>query len=189
MGNPENFVSDKRTVPDFGAGVQWSYGQGAATLSSNDNLGAQVGFAAFHLNKPNTGFQEDNDSRYIRFVIHGTLSYGIKNTPFQINPGLIIQMQGPSRMYYFGSNVKYSLQESSKYTGNLLSRSLNIGCFYRIKDAIMLSTQLEWDQYAFGISYDINLSQLSEATSGKGAIELSLRYIPVSKKSSGSCLL
>jgi type IX secretion system PorP/SprF family membrane protein len=187
-GTAEVFDTQKRMAPDIGAGIQWSYGKGAATLSSNDAIGAQLGFAAYHVNMPNTGFQEDADKRYIRMVLHGSFSYGIKNTPIQLNPCGIVQMQGPSRMYYGGMYFKYRLQESSKYTGNLSSRSLNLGSFYRVGDAFIASLQFEWDMLAVGISYDLNLSSLTKASNGRGGTEISLRYLPFKPKKANSLL-
>jgi type IX secretion system PorP/SprF family membrane protein len=184
----EIFTSEKRTAPDVGVGLQWSYGRGSATLSSNDAIGAQVGFAAYHVNMPNTGFHEDDDRRYVRFLVHSSFSYGIKNTPLQLNPIIIAQIQGPARMYYGGTYIKYRLQESSRYTGNLFARSLNAGMFYRFGDSFVAVMQLEYDQFAFGISYDINMSQLTTFTYGRGAMEISLRYIPV-RPSKGNTLL
>lgn len=184
----EQFSSEKRLSPDVGAGLQWSYGRGASTLSSNDAFGAQLGFVANHVNMPNTGFQEDVDNRYIRMVLHGSISYGFKNTPFQINPAFVIQMQGPSRMYYAGTYFKYRLQESSRYTGNLASRTLNVGTFYRVGDAFIASLQLEWDMFAIGISYDLNLSSLTKATNGRGGTEIALRYLPFKPKKSNSLI-
>jgi len=187
-GSAEVFDSQKRLAPDVGAGIQWSYGRGAATLSSNDAIGAQLGFAAYHVNMPNTGFQEDADKRYIRMILHGSFSYGIKNTPIQLNPCGLVQMQGPSRMYFAGMYFKYRLQESSKYTGNLSSRSLNLGTFYRVGDAFIASLQLEWDMFAIGISYDLNLSSLTKASNGRGGTEISLRYLPFKPKKSNSLI-
>lgn len=174
----ESFESEKRMAPDVGAGIQWSYGKGASTLSSNDAIGAQVGFAAYHVNMPNTGFQEDADKRYIRMVFHGSLSYGFKNTPIQLAPSVLFQMQGPSKMFYGGTYFKYRLQESSKYTGYLSSRSLNIGAFYRLGDAFVAIIQFEWDRYAVGLSYDLNLSKLTEVSHGRGGTEISLKFLP-----------
>jgi len=188
ISHNESMQMERKLSPDVGAGVQWSYGQGSSTLSSNDDIGAQVGISVYHLNKPNIGFEDIIDRRYMRATVHGSLSYGIKNTLFQLNPQFMLQMQGPSQMYCAGTYVKYLLQESSRYTGNLLYRSLNFGTFYRVGDAVILATQLEWDQYAFGISYDINISYLKKATRGFGSAELSIRYYPF-KPSSGSRLL
>jgi len=178
----ESFATEKRIVPDIGTGIQWSYGRGATTLSSNDAIGAQLGFAAFHVNMPNTGFQEDVDKRYIRMVMHGSFSYGIKNTPFQLNPSILVEMQGPARMYFTGLLIKYRIQESSKYTGNLQNRTFNIGAFYRYGDAITSSVQLEWDMFVVGFSYDFNISMLKEISHSRGANEIFIKYIPMKKQ-------
>lgn len=184
----ETFSSEKRMSADVGAGIQWSYGKGASTLSSNDAIGAQVGFAAYHLNMPNTGFKEDADRRYIRMVVHGSFSYGIKNTPFQINPVVVVQMQGPSRLYYGGLYYRYRLQEGSKYTGNLLTRTISLGTFYRVGDSFVTILALEWDKFAVGISYDVNISGLTKATSGRGGTEVSLKYLPFKTNQSNKLL-
>ena len=175
----EQFSTEQRLAPDIGIGIQWSYKTGATTLSSNDALGAQAGIAVYHVNMPNTGFHEDIDKRYIRYLFHTSVSIGIKNTPFQINPIVITQLQGPSKMFYGGTYIKYRLQESSRYTANLLSRSLNVGTFYRLGDSFVAVVQLEWDKFAFGISYDLTLSTLTNYNNGRGATEVSIRYIPI----------
>ncbi len=184
----ESFSSERSLSPDIGAGIQWSYGKGASTLSSNDAFGAQFGIVAHHINTPKVGFQGEIDGRYIRFLMHGSFSYGFKNTPFQVNPNFVVQMQGPSRMYFLGMYWKYRLQESSKYTGYLSSRSLNLATFYRVGDAFVTGLQIEWDMFAMGISYDLNLSSLTKASKGRGATEISLRYIPIKSQKSHSLI-
>ncbi len=182
----EQLMSERTTSVDLCTGIQWSYGKGATTLSSNDNFGAQAGIAVFHLNKPNLGFQ--NDPSYWRYVFHGTVSYGIKNSNMQISPSFLITLQGPSKMFYLGTIVKYKLQESSKYTDYILARMLNVGTFYRFGDAIVMSAQIEWGQYAFGISYDVNVSSLTKVSYGRGGFELSARYFPIRSSASSRLL-
>lgn len=188
LSSGESFSMQRSLSPDIGAGIQWSYGRGSSTLSSNDAFGAQAGFAAYHINAPKSGFQEETDGRYMRLLVHGSFSYGFKNTPFQVNPNFMIQMQGPSRMYFVGTYWKYRLQESSRYTGYLSSRSLNLGTFYRVGDAFIAGLQLEWDAFAVGISYDLNLSSLTKASKGRGATEISLRYLPIKAQKSHSLI-
>jgi len=185
---PETFETYKRLAPDVGAGVQWSYGRGATTLSANDPLGIQVGLTFFHLNKPNTSFKEDFDKRNIRGMGHFNITYGIRNTPLQICGQGIIQFQGINKMVYPGLKVRYLLQEQSRYTGFLFSRSLTIGGFYRLNDAFVISLNLEWDQFFIGISYDLTLSGLAKATKGFGAIEGNIKYIPVRPEASSKLI-
>lgn len=187
LSDGENFINQQVNALDMSAGIQWSYGKGATTLSSNDNLGAQVGMSFFHLNKPNLGFG-DNVKSYWRMVFHSTVSYGIKHSNMQVSPSFFATFQGPSRMFYLGTIIKYRLQESSKYTDYVLARMINVGTFYRLGDAIVLSAQLEWGQYAFGISYDINVSPLTKVSSGRGGVEISARYFPLRSSASSRLL-
>ena len=51
-----------------------------------------------------------------------------------------------------------------------------VGTHLRFKDAFIPSVQLEVAEYTLGFSYDMNVSGLKSATSGKGGFEISLRY-------------
>lgn len=184
----ENFSNESFFNGDFGTGIQWSFGKGQRTLSSNDMFGAQAGISVFHVNSPRTGFYENIDKRSLRYLFHFTGSYGIKNTNMQLSPLFIYQMQGPSKMIYVGTFIKYRLQESSKYTDYLLSRTISIGGFLRGSDAFVLAAQSELGQFAFGISYDINISTLAYVSKGRGAFEISLKYLPVRSSSSSRLL-
>ncbi len=181
LANGELLVSDKKNNFDLSTGIVWNYNKGASTLSSNNNTNAEVGFSAFHLNKPNISFNSIDNS-YMRFVFHSMLYYGINNTKLAVVPSFMATFQGPSRMFYGGTMVKYKLQESSRYTDYVLERMVNFGVYYRFADAVVLMTQLEWEQYAFGVSYDINVSGLTKVSTGRGGFELSIRYLPLAKK-------
>ncbi len=179
----EDFSSESFLNGDFGAGIQWSYGKGSRTLSSNDMFGAQAGLAAFHVNSPRTGFYSVTDKRSVRYLFHFTGSYGIKNTNMQLSPMFIYERQGPAQMIYAGTFIKYKLQESSKYTDYVLSRTVSLGGFLRSRDAVVIAAQCEMGQIAFGISYDINISSLTKVSSGRGGFEISLRYLPLRSSS------
>ena len=43
----------------------------------------------------------------------------------------------------------------------------------------------EYANYSIGVSYDINTSNLTDATDGKGGVELSFRYITPNPYKSG----
>lgn len=175
----ETFSGESFLNGDFGTGIQWSYGKGQRTLSSNDMFGAQAGLSVFHVNSPKSGFYEVVDKRSLRYMFHFTGSYGFKNTNMQISPLFIYEMQGPARMLYVGSFLRYKLQESSKYTDYVLSRTLSLGGFFRGRDAVVIAAQCELGQIAFGLSYDINISSLAKVSSGKGGFEISLKYLPI----------
>ncbi|OFX38131.1 MAG: hypothetical protein A2X08_08970 [Bacteroidetes bacterium GWA2_32_17] len=185
----ESFSGDNFLNGDFGTGIQWSYGKGQSTLSSNDQFGAQTGISVSHVNSPSTGFYQVVDKRAIRYLFHFSCSYGIKNTNMQISPLFLYERQGPAQMIYGGTFIKYKLQESSKYTDNMLSKSISIGGFFRSGDAAVIAAQCELGQIGFGISYDINISSLTNVSSGHGGFEISLKYLPIIKSSAPNRLL
>jgi len=184
----ENFSNESFFNGDFGTGIQWSYGKGQRTLSSNDQFGSQTGISVSHVNSPRTGFYRVADKRLLRYLFHFAGSYGIENTNMQLSPLFIYQMQGPSKMFYVGTFIKYKLQESSKYTDYLLSRTISLDGFLRGSDAVVIAAQTELGQFAFGISYDINISSLANVSYGRGGFEISLRYLPVRSSSSSRLL-
>ncbi|HRF76460.1 MAG TPA: type IX secretion system membrane protein PorP/SprF, partial [Chitinophagales bacterium] len=51
-----------------------------------------------------------------------------------------------------------------------------LGGAYRLDDAIIASVGMDFKNFRFGASYDINTSTLKEASSGNGGFELSLVY-------------
>ena len=95
-------------------------------------------------------------------------------------PGFIYMQQGPSSEIYPGCFFRYLLREESKYTGYVKGASIMIGTHLRTStinsDAFIPSVQLEVAEYTIGISYDMNISGLKTASSGKGGFEISLRY-------------
>jgi len=107
----------------------------------------------------------------------------------QISPLFLYERQGPAQMIYGGTFIKYKLQESSKYTDNMLSKSISIGGFFRSGDAAVIAAQCELGQIGFGISYDINISSLTNVSSGHGGFEISLKYLPIIKSSAPNRLL
>ena len=174
----ENIINEKVISPDLGLGMQWSYGRGSETLSSGDMIGAQVCLGAYHINMPSTGFYEEIDKRYVRYLLHGSFSYRFSNTPYQVNPVIIAQKQGPARMFYGGTYVKYDMKEYSKISRSLYLHSINLGLFYRVGDSFINILHFEFNQVALGISYDFNLSKLTKASYGRGGMELSIKYTP-----------
>jgi hypothetical protein len=53
---------------------------------------------------------------------------------------------------------------------------LQAGAFLRWNDAIIPTVQLDYHPFSLSLSYDVNISQLSQTTRGRGGYELSLKY-------------
>ncbi|MBI2968025.1 MAG: PorP/SprF family type IX secretion system membrane protein [Bacteroidetes bacterium] len=166
------------TQPDVGAGLDWYLDKDEKSINANDHLQLSAGVAMFHVNQPNYSFYNNPDEKLFRkFTAHATGNIGIKNTPLSILPSLAWFQQGPATEMLTGGLIRYRLKEESKYTGRLKGASIAFGGHYRNKDAVILSTHLQLAYYSIGVSYDINISDLRSASSGRGSYEISLRFV------------
>lgn len=162
--------------PDFGLGVLYQFNKGQMYASANDMVVINAGISVYHLNRPKYSFYGDDEQLYMRVTGHLSGLFGIKNTNLALAPGFLYMSQGPSSEILPGCYFRYMLREESKFTGYVKGASLMIGTHLRVNDAFIPSIQLEIAEYTLGFSYDMNMSGLKSATSGKGGIEISLRY-------------
>jgi type IX secretion system PorP/SprF family membrane protein len=177
--NPnENFSGKNFTYGDFAAGILWTYGRGEMYMTANDEIKANAGLAVYHIVQPKEKFLGGSaEVLNLRYVLHGGLLFGIKNSNLDIAPSFMVNVQGPSKEILFGTLLKYHLREDSRYTGNIKSMVFSLGGYYRSSDAIIPTVMLEIGQYAICVSYDVNVSSLNAASSSRGGIELTLRFV------------
>jgi type IX secretion system PorP/SprF family membrane protein len=169
--------TNKVTFADFGAGVLWAYNKGEEYMTGNNQVKATAGLAVFHPQQPKYSYYSSGEKLDMKTVLHANLLCGIKNTTYAVVPGFMYYKQGAAQELLVGSLIRYTLQEQSKYTGYLKGAALSLGAYYRNKDAVVAAMLFEMSQYSIGISYDINVSQLKTASSGRGGFEISLRFI------------
>ncbi len=161
---------------DLGAGVFWSYRKGDMYMTSNDHIHFDVGVSMMHIiPMPNT-FNGTGDILYKKYVGHFSMSKGIKNTRLSLQPSLLCFLQGPQQEINVGLHVKYIIKENSKVTGYVKGTNAYLGVYHRFLDAIVVNGMLEFDSYSLGVSYDINVSELTNASFGRGGIEIAFRY-------------
>ncbi|CAN5171225.1 hypothetical protein BH09BAC5_BH09BAC5_06660 [soil metagenome] len=167
-----------RTYADVGAGLAYFFGKGHATISSNDAMNFTIGIAAQHLNQPVYTFYGNTDNRLpIKYIAHGNAEIGIKNYSLVLEPGYIITVQGGHHEINAGALVKYWMQEASVYTGRKKPAAIILGGYYRFSDAFNIVTGYEISSFRIGLSYDVNLSNLTSASKARGGIEFALRYM------------
>lgn len=173
----ESFNSPSFNYLDAGAGLLYTYKRNSGYMTQNDQLAFNVGFAAYHLNRPYYSFiSSENERLYIRYSGFVNAEIGIQNTRGTILPGLYFQRQGPSMEFLFGTYYKYIISEGSRFTGFTRPMGLYLGVFSRLKDAMVAKIMFEWDQYSAGFAYDFNISDLSAVSRFRGGFELFLRF-------------
>ncbi len=138
---------------------------------------ANIGFSVFHFNQPNMAFYNNpEDKLHMKYVLHGSALYALPGK-FAIVPGFMFYKQGSLQEIYAGSMIRYKPSQEGKSAMLNKGAAISLGAFYRAKDAVAISTLVEFSHYAMGISYDINTSQLKTVTGLKGGFEISLRYV------------
>ena len=162
---------------DLGAGIAWTHDKGEKYMTGNNQVKAEAGLAAFHLNQPKYSFLNDGEKLEIKYTAHANVLIGINNSNFSVVPGLMFYKQGSAGELLAGSMFKYLLKANSQYTGYVTGSALSLGAHFRTKDAFIASMLLEMGSYSLGISYDLNTSGLKTASDGKGGLELSLRFV------------
>lgn len=162
---------------DMAGGLAYSYVRDETNLSSNDNFKFKIGGSFSHFTRPALEFYNGADKLGFKYIGHMNLSFGIQHTNTAVQPAVFYAQQAGSREIVGGCMFRYTLREGSKYTGLIDETALSIGAYYRFNDAVMPGILLEYSNFAFGLSYDINASKLKAASNARGGIEFSLRYI------------
>jgi type IX secretion system PorP/SprF family membrane protein len=158
----EIFQTASMTKPMLGLGVVHQY-------QLNEQLSLQSGLGIFNLTRPNQSFFSENTQRDIRINLVSQLRYQY-STQLVFEPCFQLNLQGPYRELTLGSTAEYLLSEKEKI-------SLSSALWWRTKDAVCIQFGLARGPLYTGISYDFNYSSLVPASRGRGAFELSVRYV------------
>ncbi|PKP39612.1 MAG: hypothetical protein CVT98_01145 [Bacteroidetes bacterium HGW-Bacteroidetes-15] len=161
---------------DFTSGLVWTYRNDEKYLSGKKLL-INAGLSMHHLTKPKVEFQNVfPDQLHYRWIGHANAIIGM-SPKVTLLPYVYYSRQGAINEIMFGSNVLYNLNEASKYTDNIKGMAIGGGIFYRWNDAAIALIMMEYANYTFSFSYDINTSSLNDASGKQGAYEIAIRYV------------
>jgi len=172
LASGENLTDFDFIYPDISAGLLWF-----SVIDEKTNW--YLGAALHHLNQPNVSFYDSPVSLYSRVTLHGGAQFPISER-MTLLPFAIYMSQGPHRQLNAGASVRFAMGPS-----RLTRQSWQLGTYYRVgnkvegglhSDAVILSSRFNYDQFSIGLSYDLNISDLSAAGSANGAFEFSLKY-------------
>lgn len=181
LSSNENFSGQTFAYPDAAAGIVWSYNNKNETqFASRRHIKATLGLSLYHINRPKLNYlSESSNAMFLKYTIYGDFLIQKTGSHIAIAPKYLVQVQGTSAEVLAGFLIKYYTDNESKYTGIIKSSCMSYGVYYRGNDAVILNLLLEWkSQYGVGLSYDINVSRLKGVSSGRGGLEIMLRYTP-----------
>lgn len=167
---PSNEPVDGRSVNvnyfDFNAGLLYN-----GSTDGNNNF--YIGASMYHINRPKeTFFGSGYYTLNPRLTVHGGGYFKVGETTTLHLTALYSQQAGAHETV-LGGAVAFNLNNDE--TEN--PTAFYAGSWLRFNDAIIPYVGLEWNDFRFGFTYDVNYSSLKVGSQSRGGIEVSLIYI------------
>lgn len=172
IGSGELFTGYAEKAFDLSAGMIFR-------IFDDDLYPLEVGISAHHLARPKVRILSNELTIPVRitgnvskeFNLESTNNYGFKLLA-------LASYQKRAREIVVGALFRRDFGLVSKYTGYYSNINLYVGAYYRVGDAIIPVVKLTvHKKITAGISYDITLSKLSNASLFRGGPEFALSYI------------
>jgi type IX secretion system PorP/SprF family membrane protein len=161
----ENFTNTRITYFDIGGGAAYLWRKNARNQIN-------VGLSLLHINRPKQSFFANDEIKLdMKTTLSGLAEFPIAEKLDAI-PTFMYQTQGKFKETVLGGFGKYYLKPIGGFT-----TAVSAGAFYRMKDAFILTANMDYKNFNVGISYDINTSRLIAATNRRGGFEVSVVYI------------
>lgn len=165
----ENFDDTNILYPDLGAGVnlrkQWR----------KSRTKVDFGAGIFHVNQPDQSFYKNDKSNLpMRSSFYAIPTIQV-NEKGDVVGAFTAQNQGEYFEALANAGYRYYI---STQRAKEIAVQLAFGYrFNRISDAIMPAVEVQYHDLMVGFSWDLNVSNFSEATKHRGGPEIAIRYI------------
>lgn len=152
---------------DLSLGLHWQ-------IEPQDMQTLSAGAAIFHINTPSLSFLDEyalNDLRlkpryytYVNYIFSTT-----EQTSLQLTANL--SQQHDNYEFIIGGLCNIDIAPTIFDQNNI-----GAGLYYRSNDAIIVALKYQYNNLNFSLSYDINISGLSQVSNTYGGLELCLTY-------------
>ncbi len=158
----ESFDRTNRFMPEVTFGVAYK------NNDKNKAYRPYGGFSLFHINKPDESYINSFNSRVpLRWVLNGGMKLFFQNEEIEIDPKFLLMKQSNNWNVILGVTGGYQIGKDIKVLG---------GGTFRLGDAIIPQLGVEYLNFTYAMSYDINISQLKEFSNRRGALEFVVIY-------------
>lgn len=171
----EVFPNNNFAYPDLSAGLNY-------TFSPKRNTTYFIGAAAHHLFEPNISFYDKDknggtSTLYRKYSVHASaqMPMGFKNS---FSPRIYVASQGQYAQATLGANFRLQFTDygsTAFHTGAWIRGVKNakgIGT-----DAVSVMVGYELNNFLLGLSYDLNLTGLTQYNRNQNAFEISIGYL------------
>ena len=151
---------------DVNTGVYWKKKMG--------NMTPEAGFGVFHVTQPSESFINGSNNQSIRATIHfgDRIELSAKNFVY---PRIQYMKQQKASSLIVGSSYGFILPISSAIKEFHLGAYSRLGVGRNI-DALIPTVGALIHNFDVGVSYDVNISDLTTATKNRGGLEFSIIY-------------
>jgi len=166
--------------------AQYLYLDGSVGMSYNSNLNNNpdnnyfLGAAYHHFNRPKVSFyRNSNIELFPKWVFSGGIRFGVSDVSY-ITVQADHSTQGAFKETVAGAMLGFKLGEDLQnplYT-------VHAGGFLRWNDALIPTIKIDYSQFSWTFSYDVNISKLKPSSYGRGGFEVSVSYIGFRKNNS-----
>lgn len=174
FSNNENFAQTNDYSMDLNIGFGWA-------RQVNEKFFPEIGIAFFHINTPKESFLNSEEQFAMRQVFNAKLNYKI-NDKYVIAPNIMYMFQNQAQDMVYGAIGKMKIQPNKTRISEVFAGLSFRDGFNRNYDAANLILGAQREEWQVGVSYDINISNLSSVTHYRGAFELSVIYIAQSSE-------
>jgi type IX secretion system PorP/SprF family membrane protein len=166
--------------PIFNAGMMWYYTNKQRNVS-HYSTSFYNGFCISNLVRSHGYYLNSKEDFSVLYKVHGGVSTTWSRR-LEISPNYLIQVQDKNLQVNVGMYFAYSVinPRSSSKTG---STKVLFGAWYRLQDAVILSTGVSNAVWNVGFSYDSNVYALSRTFGYGSSYELSFAYRIISNTS------
>ncbi len=177
LSNGESFSKSSYSYLDGSIGMSYN-----SQLGNNQDNNIFFGIAYHHLNRAKKiSFYSDNKYEMMaKWVGSAAIRMNMSDNSF-----FTVEADYSKQDIYSEvvGGVLYSIRlgdtEDPKY-------KVHAGAYMRWKDALIPVAKLECNPIAIAVSYDVNISQLKPASTGRGGFEISLTYQKFVKRDNSS---
>ncbi|KAA3623258.1 MAG: type IX secretion system membrane protein PorP/SprF [Bacteroidetes bacterium] len=175
----EVFPENNFAYADYNVGINYSYAP-----SRRPQIFA--GAAMSHITTPEVSFYYDekdpedfpSNRLHRKYSAYVNIVFPIGDY-IKISPRALGYLQGPHFSANAGANFRFSLN-------SITGTALHLGSWGRLAgneqknifaDAVVFLAGIEYQNFLVGLSYDANISDLSNASQGRSTFEISLAYL------------
>ncbi len=134
----------------------------------------EFGYSIFHISNPTEQFSIQKNRLPLRHIIHLGTKVNL-SSKFFAKPRILYMNHKRAADMIWGVNFGYNLPENS-YKAKSIFFGPHVRTVLNQTDAIIFAIGLNFANIDTGISYDVNVSSLTPATSHRGAFEISFIY-------------